>query len=238
MRSRFPQKAISHGVGENIWPVFTDIFIGFLALILISSVFVYRELATTLAEQRKGTETPPIEKQEFKERFLEQFPAELVHPPQITREEFSALNLRFPEALLFPVCGVHLSPEGQRALDALEAILEDFQSSIDRIEVTGHTDKDHPSETGLCAQQGIATNWELSAMRAIAVVERLAPEDRSGLDPAKFWAAGLSSYEPVDPTADQDDVDVKRINRRIEILIKFKEVANKTREGASGDYLE
>lgn len=200
-----------------------DLFIGFLVLVLIVAAASVHDLARQFAEASEGTQTPPERKEEFKRRFLEDFASRGTDTPLITKEEFAAVNLRFPESLLFGKCVVDPSPRGQRMLEDLRDLLSEFASDIERVEVTGHTDPDPPSPTGLCAVQRIETNWQLSARRAISVVEVLAPEDGSALQPAKIWAAALASYHPIDPAANLYDEKVKSSNRRIEVLIKFYE---------------
>ena len=85
----------------------------------------------------------------------------------------------------------------------LAKVLE-TQEDID-IVVEGHTDSDamngnsHPKD-----------NWELSVLRATAVVKIML--ENSEMDPTKISASGRSEYHPIDPTD-------KAKNRRIEIII-------------------
>lgn len=209
--------------GGGVWPAVSDLFIGFLALVMIVAASSFQELSRQLDEARTGTQTPPPRKEEFKRRFEAELSHGRIGDAIITKEEFAAVNLRFPASLLFGKCVADLNAGGKRQLERLRDLFAEFEADIERVEVTGHTDPDPPSRTGLCAAQGITTNWQLSARRSISVVEVLAPDDGSGLAPRKIWAAALASHHPIDPTVDLFDELVKRQNRRIEVLIKFFE---------------
>lgn len=105
--------------------------------------------------------------------------------------------------LLFASGKTEVNSEGKKALIDLAKVLED-QKDID-ILVEGHTDTDpmnsnsHPKD-----------NWELSVLRATAVVKIML--ENSNMDPAKITAAGRSEFHPM-------DVNDKAKNRRIEIII-------------------
>ena len=62
-----------------------------------------------------------------------------------------------------------------------------------------------------------ATNWELSAARAINVTRFL---QEQGLDPTILMAAAYGEYKPVAPN---DSAEGKAKNRRIEIILVPKE---------------
>ena len=105
--------------------------------------------------------------------------------------------------LLFASGSTKVESEGQRALIDLAYVLQE-EKDIEII-VEGHTDTDkinssvHPK-----------SNWELSVLRATAVVQIMLAN--SSMDPTQLMAAGRSEFMPVDP-AD------KSKNRRIEIII-------------------
>lgn len=226
-RSRRSPSIHRNEAGATVWPVLADVVIGFLVLILLVAAFSFQQLAQALEEEEKkaeGTHRPPSARDEFKQSFNEEFRGVLAAEPKIVREEFAELQLRFPETLLFPSCGYRLYPQGREAMDFIRGLLNRYEDSIDRVQVTGHTDKDRPHPiVGPCAESGITSNLQLAAWRAIEVTRLLAPDDRTGLDPAKIWPVALGPHHPVDPTANQNDSRVKQENRRIEVLIKFHE---------------
>ena len=105
--------------------------------------------------------------------------------------------------LLFASGSTKVESEGQRALIDLAYVLQE-EKDIEII-VEGHTDTDkinssvHPK-----------SNWELSVLRATAVVQIMLAN--SSMDPTQLMAAGRSEFMPVDP-------EDKSKNRRIEIII-------------------
>jgi chemotaxis protein MotB len=60
----------------------------------------------------------------------------------------------------------------------------------------------------------IPSNWELSSLRATAVVKYFVME--KGLDPSRFSAAGYAEYQPLVPNISEAN---RRINRRVDIVI-------------------
>ena len=203
----------------NFWPAVADVFIGFLALLLIAG------LAAFTTATRRGEEPPPA-KRDFREQFEKAFAdttggsqVKASDRPKVTDEGFSEVSIYFPAKFLFEKCHADMLTPAAAELTDLKALFKKFDSQILRVQITGHTDND-PITGGLCHQQGIRTNWELSARRAITVLELLAPDDGSGLDPHKIWAAALGEYHPVDRGTDEI---AKERNRRIEVLVRFKE---------------
>ncbi|WP_281300675.1 MULTISPECIES: peptidoglycan -binding protein [unclassified Iodidimonas] len=116
----------------------------------------------------------------------------------------------FQSELLFASGSAALGFEGRTQMrqvaQTLLAIGRDIPGDIDWIlRVDGHTDK-VPIQT---AQ--FANNWELSAARAISVVQFLISE---GVPPQRLAAAGFGEYQPI---ASGDSTEDLRRNRRIEM---------------------
>ncbi|MCB9189819.1 MAG: OmpA family protein [Flavobacteriales bacterium] len=105
--------------------------------------------------------------------------------------------------LLFPSGSTKIDPEGKKALIELAKVLQD-QADLEVL-VEGHTDTD-----ALKSSAHPTNNWELSVLRATAVVEIMLAN--STMDKTKITAAGRSEYLPVDPND-------KAKNRRIEIIL-------------------
>jgi chemotaxis protein MotB len=76
------------------------------------------------------------------------------------------------------------------------------------LRVDGHTDKKPLSGAGQ-----YRSNWELSAARAIAVVQYLISK---GVPPQRLVAAGFGEFQPLE-TGDSDEA--LRRNRRIELKL-------------------
>lgn len=118
--------------------------------------------------------------------------------------------------LLFPSGSTSINAEGKKALKQLAEVLEE-QNDIEVL-VEGHTDTDKLKSSSIPRN-----NWELSVLRATAVVEILT--ENSKINPAQLIAAGRSEYHPI------DEAD-KAKNRRIEIILtpnldKIFEILNK-----------
>jgi chemotaxis protein MotB len=106
--------------------------------------------------------------------------------------------------LLFPSGSTAINAEGRQALLDLAQVVA-VQEDIEVI-VEGHTDTDQIRSTGNIPRN----NWELSVLRATAVVDLLT--GAGGVSPTLLTASGRSEYHPVDP-------EDKAKNRRIEIVL-------------------
>ncbi len=114
------------------------------------------------------------------------------------------------EKLLFASGSFVVAPGGVEALKNLAAVL--VSNPDINIAVEGHSDN-VPYKN---ASGPISDNWDLSVMRATAVVKILV----SGkVDPARLQAAGRSQYWPVDPA---NTAEARSKNRRTEIILTPK----------------
>jgi flagellar motor protein MotB len=218
-------KKVSQEDEPNIWPVVADVFIGFLVLILVAVLASYVELTRKAGA---GTRNPPAAMAKAEEKIRNN----LAGIAKVKREGFAELRVCFPANFLFDKCETEL--KDTKLIDRLKKSLRESnsKSEIERVVVTGHTDSDPPSSdpNKRCSAQGIKTNWQLSARRAIEVVEHLMPsnpQDQDGIDPVKVkvWATARSSYDRAncDLSRETDPEKLKERDRRIEVWIKFKE---------------
>jgi len=121
-------------------------------------------------------------------------------------ERDGKVYVRLASNLLFASGSTAIDPEGKEALVDLAKAIEgetDFE-----IVVEGHTD-----DVAFNAPTSPRNNWELSVLRATAVVEVLGNNSR--LAPELLTAAGRSEYHPRDP-------ENKNRNRRIEVVLSPK----------------
>ena len=121
----------------------------------------------------------------------------------------------FQSEVLFPKGATEINPLGAKELDKLAAAIIQLEKEIPTdiawvLRVDGHTDSD-PIHTPL-----IDSNWELSSLRAIAVVKQLIAK---GVAPNRLVAAGFGQYQPID-TGDSDEAKAR--NRRIELKLTEK----------------
>lgn len=113
--------------------------------------------------------------------------------------------------LLFESGSAKLGDEGQALLSKLTGLIKGDRYA--HIRVHGHTD-DRP----LKSTSWYATNWELSAARATAVVRFL--QETLGVKPERISATGFGQYRPI---AANDSDEGRRQNRRIEIILETTE---------------
>jgi chemotaxis protein MotB len=116
----------------------------------------------------------------------------------------------FQSELFFDVGQAVLKPEGRVELDKVAAALLEIERQIPGdipwvMRVDGHTDV-RPIGGG-------RTNWDLSAARAIAVVQYLIGR---GISPQRLVAAGFGEFQPID--TDRTEEAYAR-NRRIELKL-------------------
>jgi chemotaxis protein MotB len=118
----------------------------------------------------------------------------------------------FQSEVFFDTGQAVLRPEGRAELDKLASALTELEKQIPGeiawvLRVDGHTDI-RPT-TGATFR----TNWDLSAARAISVVQHLIGR---GVSPQRLVAAGFGEFQPIDP--ERTDEAFSR-NRRIELKL-------------------
>ena len=118
----------------------------------------------------------------------------------------------FQSEVLFPVGSAELTPAGVAQMTTLAVTIKDVASEIPPdlhwiLRVDGHTDP-QPVKGGQ-----FASNWELSAARAITVVKLLIAD---GVPPDHLAATGFGEYQPFGPG---DTTDAYAKDRRIELRL-------------------
>ncbi len=119
----------------------------------------------------------------------------------------------FQSSVLFDVGKADISPAGQKSLDTLAAAVIDLEREIPPdipwiLRVDGHTDNTPITGTG-----PYKSNWELSAARAVSVVQYLISK---GVEPDRLAAAGFGEFQPIDQGTDEE---ARARNRRIELKL-------------------
>jgi chemotaxis protein MotB len=118
----------------------------------------------------------------------------------------------FQSEVFFDAGAAAIRPEGRAELDKLAAALTELEKQIPGdlawvLRVDGHTD------VRPIASSSFPSNWELSAARAISVVQYLISK---GISPQRLVAAGFGEFQPLDPGQGED---AYRRNRRIELKL-------------------
>lgn len=143
--------------------------------------------------------------------------------------EGDEIHLKLVDKVLFAVGDDQLTEKGKVALDKVAKALNELPDK--QVWVQGHTDdtpilippapkkdpkatkkgsKKEKEEPPAAPAVRFASNWELSAARALQVVHYL--QDHGKVDPARLAALAFSEYRPVSRSN-------KALNRRIEIVL-------------------
>ncbi|MDN3563856.1 peptidoglycan -binding protein [Paeniroseomonas aquatica] len=118
----------------------------------------------------------------------------------------------FQSEVLFPPASAELSERGQQQIREIARVLQEIGARIPAdvnwlLRVDGHADR-----TPIRSAR-FATNWELSAARAIAVAQRLMA---AGLPPDRVAATAFGDNQPIDAG---DTPEALARNRRIELRL-------------------
>src|SRR5215831_2245609 len=131
-----------------------------------------------------------------------------------TRPDIRVVGDRFvfQSELFFDSGSAILNAEGRSELDKLAVALFDLEKQIPSeiawvLRVDGHTDI-RPIVTSQ-----YRSNWDLSAARAISVVQYLITK---GVSPQRLVAAGFGEFQPLDPAVTEEAF---RRNRRLELKL-------------------
>ncbi len=119
----------------------------------------------------------------------------------------------FQSEVFFDSGAAVLRPEGRAELDQLAIALLELEKKIPSginwvLRVDGHTDT-----RPLTGNSSFKSNWELSAARAISVVQYLIGK---GISPQRLVAAGFGEFQPIDPGTTEEAFSR---NRRIELKL-------------------
>ena len=126
-------------------------------------------------------------------------------PPMYARIKETGVSAVLPEKMLFRSGTAEIEDKNNPALKALCAILRETNC---RITVEGHTDN-VPVHNGR-----FASNWELSAARAVTVLKYIISE--GGISPQRLSAAAYGDSRPIFPnTSDRR----RGLNRRVEVVL-------------------
>ena len=122
-------------------------------------------------------------------------------------EREGKLYVSLENSLLFPSGSWEVNEKGKKAIVELAKVL--VQQPDIQIMVEGHTDDVPYKGTGL-----IKDNWDLSVMRATAIVRILS--NNKGLKANRITAAGKGSHSPL---VENNSSENRAVNRRTEIIL-------------------
>lgn len=191
----------------DFWPAFIDLLavtlMVFLLVTFVQDLLSVRELELFLIRYQQS---------QFEAVFEQELAAELEAGTVSVRPEGRALVVTFSNHVLFESGDYRLLEVGELLLLRCRDVLVGTRGTgYELVQVEGHTD-DRPLRRAAYP----ANNWQLSAARAISVVELLAED--SEIDGTKLSANGYADFRPV---ADNEDEAGRALNRRIEMRIFF-----------------
>ena len=122
----------------------------------------------------------------------------------------NTVAIRLGSGDLFAPGSAKLSREGADKLTRLGKIIKDFDDRS--IVVEGHTDN---VPIGPDLKQRFESNWELSVARSATAVRHM--QWQAGIKPGRMTATGYGEYYPI---ASNDTQAGKRLNRRVDIILR------------------
>jgi len=146
------------------------------------------------------------------ENLMQEMKGEIAQGQVAITELKGKLTVDVLDKILFASGESEVKPEGLAVLQRVIDILKNVKDKAIRIE--GHTDN---VKIGGALAKKYATNWELSAARAINVTRYL---QKQGIDPALLASVAYGEYKPV---ADNSTSEGRAKNRRIAIILQPKD---------------
>ena len=187
----------------SVWPPFVDaltLVLAVFVLLMLVALVAQRGLVHRLREREHELSSVREEKTRIERRLRALAPASAI--------SIDDGKVILQGEVLFDSGSDALKPEGERLMSDmgrnLAALLDAEANQM--VLVGGHTD-DKP------IHGRFASNWELSAARALAVSRVLI---QAGVSPARVVASGFGEHHP--RASNQDDPG-RAQNRRIEVLL-------------------
>jgi chemotaxis protein MotB len=139
------------------------------------------------------------------EAFVGDLESEIADGQIVIDQLREGIRVNLPDATFFAPGSVELTLAGKMTLAKVAAQLRPMPHQV---EVQGHTDDLPPP-----AESGYASNWDVAAARAAAVVRQLVAH---GIKPERIRAVSYGASRPVAPNDTEED---RARNRRIEIRL-------------------
>ena len=170
----------------------------------------------TLAQQKAQLEAANQQTKSQYDGLVQNLQAEVKKGQLQVRQYKDMLTVEVAEQLFFDSGKAALKEQGKEVLKKVGDALKGYEDKA--IRVVGHTDN-----VPIATAQ-FPSNWELSVARATTVVRFL---QSSGIPPERMTASGRGEYSPI---AANDDADGRRKNRRIEITLVDRNLAQEAQE--------
>src|SRR5688572_8378833 len=170
----------------------------------------------TVEKQRDQLEASSKQTQSQSDGLVRDLKDELKKGELQVRQYKDMLTVEVAEQMFFDSGRAALKDSGKEVLKRVGEALKGYDDKI--IRVIGHTDN-----VPIATAQ-FPSNWELSVARATTVVRFL---QSSGVPAERLVASGRGEHSPV---AANDDADGRRKNRRIEITLVDRNLAQELQE--------
>jgi len=169
------------------------------------------EIAHQLEEQKKKVvqvETVKEQTSKTYAQMIEKMKSEIAEGQVTITELKGRLTVNMVDAILFDSGKADIRPEGRQVLQKVAEVIGQVEDKAIRVE--GHTDN---VKISAALARAFASNWELSAARALNVARYL---QRLGVDPGLLSAAAYGEHRPV---SENETPEGRAKNRRIEIVL-------------------
>lgn len=124
--------------------------------------------------------------------------------------------IQITDEVLFESGKVALKPGSEPMLANIAMFLNNVVPGR-QVRIEGHTD--NSSADG----SGYGSNWEISSMRAVSVLESLT---KMGTHPQRLSAVGFGPTRPVAGTVYEQSLEQQADNRRVEIVVLREDIRN------------
>jgi chemotaxis protein MotB len=168
-----------------------------------------------LEQQKTALLTTSQQRQQQYDALVKNLSKEVEKGQLQVRQYKDMLTVDLAEKIFFDSGRATLKAGGKDVLKKVGDALKGYQDKI--IRVVGYTDNVPVAKS---LQGKFPTNWELSVARATNVVRFL---QDVGVPPQRMVASGRGEYDPV---ASNDTPEGRQKNRRIEIMLIDRSLAN------------
>lgn len=181
-----------------------------------------QEHVGTLEEQKAALLAASQQRQQQYDALVLGLAKEVEKGQLQVRQYKDMLTVDLAEQIFFDSGRATLKSGGKDVLKKVGEALKGYENKV--IRVVGHTDN---VPVAKALQATFPSNWELSVARATNVVRFL---QEVGIPPERMVASGRSEYDPV---ASNDTPEGRQKNRRIEIMLIDKSLANEMAKPAN-----
>ena len=197
------------------------VVVGFLTVSLTGCTFIFQKGRRSDIEKIEEL-SGQLDELNRAKALLEERLSDEIRDKQVKLEMLEkGLVITVVGDLLFDSGKDKIRPEAYSVLDKVATVLQENLASYN-VGIEGHTDNQPIKYSGW------KSNWELSAHRALSVLNYLEKEE--GIAGFRLSAIGYGEYHPV---ASNDTAQGRQLNRRVEIIVLPKYVGTEKKGTAA-----